>query len=165
MTRKRSRYRPRPVNPEAHLVAIQGASLLSLDDRARWALTLDAAIQAVRTGTATEADWRTLFDAVNLVEQLVLMRLARDPAGLVQAAQDACTAIIDRQRTSGVRAARAAELGALADMRAAWVTLMDGITHAQRFAADEAVARRVRRALAGAEPTARLVQALEQAPV
>ena len=163
--KRNKRYKPYGINPRVHEAAIQGASLLSLDDRARWALTLDAAIQAVRTGTATEADWRTLFDAVNLVEQLVLMRLARDPAGLVQAAQDACTAIIDRQRTSGVRAARAAELGALADMRAAWVTLMDGITHAQRFAADEAVARRVRRALAGAEPTARLVQALEQAPV
>ena len=165
MSRKRSKsYRPRGVNPTAHLVAIQGACLLSLDDRTRWALTLDAAIQAVRTGTATEADWRTLFDGVNLVEQLVLMRLARDPAGVVWAAQDACTAIIDRQRTSGVRAARAAELGALADLRAAWVTLMDGITHAQRFAADEAVARRVRRALAGVDPTAHLVQPLEQEP-
>jgi hypothetical protein len=153
-------YRPRGVNPTAHLVAIQGACLLSLDDRTRWALTLDSAIQAVRTGTATEADWRTLFDGVNLVEQLVIMRLARDPAGLVQAAQDACVAITDRQRTSGVRAARAAELGALADLRAAWVTLMDGITHAQRFAADEAVARRVRRALAGGLPGARVVEAL-----
>jgi len=164
MTRKRSKYRPRGVNPEAHLVAIQGACLLSLEDRSLWAAALEGAIQAVRTATATQADWCTLFDGVNLVEQLVRMRLARDPDGLVQAAQEACTAILDRQRASGVRAARAAELGALSDLRAAWVELMDCVTHAQRFAADQAVAHRVRRALAGGEPGARLVHALEQEP-
>lgn len=156
MTRKRSKYRPRGVNVQAHLTAIQGASLLSLDDRSLWAMALDGAIQAVRTATATEADWRTLFDGVNTVEQLVRMRLARDPDGLVEAAQEACAAILDRQRASGVRAARSSELAALADLRVAWVALMDGITHSQRFAADEAVARRVRHALAGGMPGARI---------
>jgi hypothetical protein len=159
MTRKRSSYRPRGINPTAHLVAIQGACMLSLDDRTRWALTLDAAIQAVRTGTATEADWRTLFDAVNLVEQLVLMRLAPDPWGVVRAAQDACAAILDRQRASGVRAARATELAALTDLRASFVTLMNGITHSEKFAAKETVERRSSAALAGGIPGARIYRA------
>jgi uncharacterized protein (UPF0147 family) len=114
-------------------------------------------VRAVARGQASQAHWREIFDAVNLVEQLVIMRKAQDPHGLVQAAQDACEAILDRQRATGVRAARAAELAALHALRAGWVELMSGITQAERFAAGEAVAHRVRRALAGGEPGARVV--------
>jgi len=164
MTRKRSKYRPRGVNPTAHLVAMMGVSWLSQDDQVKWALDIDDAVRAVARGQASQAHWREIFDAVNLVEQLVIMRKAADPHGLVQAAQDACEAILERQRATGVRAARAAELAALHALRAGWVELMSGITQAERFAAGEAVAHRVRRALAGAEPAARLVQPLQQEP-
>jgi hypothetical protein len=157
MTRKRSKYRPRGVNPTAHLVAIQGVSWLSRDDQTLWALAIDDAVRAVARGQASQAHWREIFDAVNLVEELVRMRKAHDPHGLVQAAQDACEAILDRQRATGVRAARASELAALHELRAGWVELMSGITQAERFAAGEAVAHRVRRALAGGEPGARVV--------
>jgi hypothetical protein len=157
MTRKRSKYRPRGVNPTAHLVAMMGVSWLSRDDQTLWALAIDDAVRAVARGQASQAHWREIFDAVNLVEQLVIMRKAQDPHGLVQAAQDACEAILERQRATGVRAARAAELAALHALRAGWVELMSGITQAERFAAGEAVAHRVRRALAGGEPGARLV--------
>jgi hypothetical protein len=121
-------------------------------------------VRAVARGQASQAQWREIFDAVNLVEELVRMRKAHDPGRIVQAAQDACEAILDRQRATGVRAARAAELAALHALRAGWVELMSGITQAERFAAGEAVQHRVRRALAGAEPTARVVQPLEQEP-
>jgi hypothetical protein len=157
MTRKRSKYRPRGVNPTAHLVAMMGVSWLSRDDQTLWALAIDDAVRAVARGQASQAHWREIFDAVNLVEQLVIMRKAQDPHGLVQAAQDACEAILERQRATGVRAARAAELAALHALRAGWVELMSGITQAERFAAGEAVAHRVRRALAGGEPGARVV--------
>lgn len=164
MTRKRSRYRPRGVNPTAHLVAMMGVSWLSRDDQTLWALAIDDAVRAVARGQASQAHWREIFDAVNLVEELVRMRKAHDPGRIVQAAQDACEAILDRQRATGVRAARASELAALHELRAGWVELMSGITQAERFAAGEAVQHRVRRALAGAEPAARLVQPLEQEP-
>jgi hypothetical protein len=164
MTRKRSKYRPRGINPTAHLVAIMGVSWLSRDDQTLWALTIDDAVRAVARGQASQAHWREIFDAVNLVEELVRMRKAHDPERIVQAAQDACEAILDRQRATGVRAARAAELAALQALRAGWVELMSGITQAERFAAGEAVQHRVRRALAGAEPAARLVQPLQQEP-
>jgi hypothetical protein len=150
-------YRPRGVNPTAHLVAIMGVSWLSRDDQTLWALAIDDAVRAVARGQASQAHWREIFDAVNLVEQLVIMRKAQDPHGLVQDAQDACEAILDRQRATGVRAARASELAALHELRAGWVELMSGITQAERFAAGEAVAHRVRRALAGGEPGARVV--------
>jgi hypothetical protein len=155
---KRSKaYRPRGVNPTAHLVAMMGVSWLSRDDQTLWALAIDDAVRAVAQGQASQAHWREIFDAVNLVEELVRMRKAQDPHGLVQAAQDACEAILDRQRATGVRAARASELAALHELRAGWVELMSGITQAERFAAGEAVQHRVRRALAGGEPGARVV--------
>ena len=157
--RKRSTYRPRGVNPAAHLMAMQGAARLSLDDRTVWALQLDGAIQSVRVARAAESDWRCIFDAVNLVEEFCRMRLARDEGGLVERAQEACVAILDRQRATGTRAARAAELQALQALQEAWIDLLASVTHAERFAADERVARRVRAALAGHAPAgARVIE-------
>lgn len=157
--RKRSKYRPRGVNPQAHLVAIQGVAWLSIDDQTIWALQIADAITAVATAQAGEVHWRCIFDSVNLVEQLVRMRLARDTDGLVAAAQEACVAILDRQRDTGKRAVRAAELEALRALQAAWVTLMGNITQSERFQAAEAVQRRVNAALAGSMPGARVVTA------
>jgi hypothetical protein len=136
---------------------MMGVSWLSRDDQTLWALAIDDAVRAVARGQASQAHWREIFDAVNLVEELVRMRKAHDPGRIVQAAQDACEAILDRQRATGVRAARASELAALHALRAGWVELMSGITQAERFQAGEAVAHRVRRALAGGEPGARVV--------
>jgi hypothetical protein len=149
MTRKRSRYRPRGINPQAHLVALQGAALLSLHDRWRWSVELLMALDDVRRGQAGETAWRTIFDAINLAEALVLQRVARDPDGVVRAAQDACVAILERQRATGTRDARAGELAALRELQAAWVDLLDGITHSERFAAEELVQRRTVSAQAG----------------
>ena len=160
MARKRSKYRPYGVNPEAHLVALKGVAWISRNDQTVWALAIDDAVRAVARAQATHEHWREIFDSVNLVEQLVLMRRAQDPDGLVQAAQDACVAILDRQRDTGTRAARAHELAALDALRAGWVTLMGGITQAERFEAGERVKRRVRHALAGGMPQARVVEAV-----
>lgn len=159
--RKRSKYRPRPVNPQAHLVAIQGAAWLSVDDQTVWALEMDAAITAVARGQATSREWKVIFDSVNLVEALVRMRRAHDPCGLVDAAQEACVAILDRQRDTDSRAVRASELAALHDLRAGWVTLMSGITQSDRFQAGELVQRKVHHALAGGIPQARIIDAAQ----
>lgn len=156
--KRTKRYRPGPVNPQAHLVAIQGCAWISRDDQTAWALAIDDAVRHVARGTSTQAHWREIFDSVNLVEELVRMRRAQDPDGLVQAAQDACVAMLDRQRATGTRAARASELAALDALRAGWVTLMGGITQSERFQAGEAVARRVRAALAGGVTGARVVE-------
>lgn len=158
--KRTKRYRPGPVNPSAHLVALQGVAWISRDDQTVWALAIDDAVRAVARGTATQAHWREIFDSVNLVEELVRMRKAADPDHLVQAAQDACVAMLDRQRATGTRAARASELAALDALRAGWVTLMGGITQNERFQAGEAVARRVKAALAGGMPGARVVEAV-----
>ena len=143
----RKAYRPRPVNALAMVAAIQGACLLSVEDRLAWQEQLHDALTAVRTGAAQRAQWAALFDAINLVEELVRMGVAKDPAEVVPTAQAAVCAILDRLQATGVRSARAAELQALRDLVAAFADLMAGITHAERFNAEARVAERVRRVL------------------
>lgn len=137
-SRPRKAYRPRGVHPQAHLVAMQGAARLSIDDRTIWALELDAAITAVGRGEATIEQWDAIFAAVALAEQLVIDRLATD-SGVIEAAQEACRAILSR---SGTRAVRSAELAALRALQADWIDLLDGLTHAQKFQAEERIALR-----------------------
>ena len=157
--RKRSSYRPRGVNPTAHLVAITGASLLSRDDRTVWALELRSALDAVREARATKAHWDTIFDSVNLAEELVRVRLASDPSGVIRDAQQACAGIIQRMQTTGTRAARAGELAALWDLEAAMIDILAGITHAERFRAEERIRARTAAALAGGIPGATVIDA------
>jgi hypothetical protein len=143
----RKRYKPRGVNPLAHLVAIQGAAMLTLDDRIRWAMQIEDAINAVQTAQAETGHWTAIFDAVNLVEQLVLDGFAKDTDGIVNAAQEAVVAIMDRRISTGVKAARASELKALRTLAGAWSDLMDNITHQQRFASEERLYHRLRKAM------------------
>lgn len=158
----RKAYRPAGVNVHAHLMAMQGAALLTLDDRIAWQANLADALAAVRTGEAQREQWATLFDAINITEELVRMRLARDEHDVVPRAQAAVCAVLDRLQATGVRAVRAEELRALGEVVAAFADLMAGITHAQRFAADQRVATRVRRVLsspAPQEPGVRVIDA------
>ena len=156
----RKAYRPAGVNVHAHLMAMQGAAKLTLDDRIAWQSNLADALAAVRTGQALQPQWATLFDAINVVEELVRMRLARDEHDVVGRAQAAVCAVLDRLQATGVRAARADELRALGDLVSAFADLMAGITHAQRFEADHRVVTRVRRVLADKpEPGVRVIDA------
>lgn len=66
------------------------------------------------------------------------MRIAQDVDGCVQAAMDACAAIVNRQVDTGIRAARASELQALYDMQRNWVDLMNNVSLAER---DRAIKR------------------------
>lgn len=162
--RPRKRYRPGRVNPLAMESALMGVCRLHIDDRLRWQQDLCDSITAVARGTAAQDHWRLLFDAVNLVEELVRMRIAADPGGVVQDAQDAIVTVLDRQRDTGTRAVRAAELAALRTLADGWAELMDGITHSQRYDALERVAARLARVQAQANagrstPGVRVVQA------
>lgn len=132
----RKAYRPRGVNPTSHAVAITGASLLSIDDRTIWALQLDDAITAVGRGDASVGHWTTLFNAVALAEQLVRDRLATDSGGVVSAAQQACVDILQR---TGTRSVRSKELTALRNLQEDWISMLEGITHAQKFRAEERI--------------------------
>lgn len=153
-SRPRKAYKPGRVNPLAYMSAIIGTCKLTVDDRIRWQAQIDDALTAVARGQADEADWWVVFDACNIVEELVRMRVAADPDGLVQEAQDVCVQILDRQQRTGMRAVRAEELATLRALTMAWAELMDGITHAEKFSAEAAVAERTRRVLSAKKPPA-----------
>ena len=154
MTRKRSSYRPRGVNPTAHLVAIHGAALLGRDDRTIWALQMRDALEAVARGKAQRQHWGVIFDSVNLAEELCRMRLASDPDGVIAGAQAACAEIIQRQQTTGTRAVRAGELAALRCLEVAMIDILATVTHSERFRAEETIRARTRAAQAGGIPGA-----------
>ena len=137
----RKSYRPRPVNRMSHISTVMGVALLTLDDRSIWALALDAAVTEVAKGTATKAHWDEIINAVALVEELVLMGRAQDPGGLVPAAEQAIVDILQRRKT-GTLAVRASELAALRALMDGWISLLEGITHAEKFQAEERLARR-----------------------
>lgn len=148
--RKRSAYRPRGINPTAHMMAMQGACRLNADDAAQRAVRVRMALDVISRGRGTTADWRELFDAVNLAEELVRMRLVpREAQDTVSQVQAVVVAVLDRQRATGTRALRAPELATLRDFSADWADVCGGITHRELFEAEERVARRVRRVLAG----------------
>jgi hypothetical protein len=100
---------------------------------------------------------------VNLAEELVRVRLASDPSGVIRDAQQACADIIQRMQTTGTRAARAGELAALWDLEAAMIDILAGITHAERFRAEERIRARTAAALAGGIPGAIVVEYRETA--
>lgn len=152
--RPRKRYRPGRINPLAFEAALIGTCRLTLDDRLRWQAQIDDALTAIARGQADTDTWRVVFDAANLVEEMVTMKLAADPDDLVREAQDAVVQILDRQRDTGVRAVRAAELAALRTLVQAWAELLDGITHQQKFDAEQRVAARVARVLRQPTPPA-----------
>jgi hypothetical protein len=157
MTRKRSSYRPRGVNPTAHLVAITGAALLTRDDRTVWALQMYDALDAVTRGKAQRQQWGVIFDAVNLAEELVRMGLASDPDGVIRDAQEACAEIIRRQQATGTRAVRAGELAALRCLEVAMIDILAAVTHSERFRSEERIRARTREAQAGRIPGAEVI--------
>ena len=146
--RKRSKYRPTGVNPQAHLMAIMGASLMSTTDALKRAQVLRLQVEEACGGRATLADWRGIFDAVNVAEQWTKMRVA---AGLevIEALQELIEALMERQRSTGTKALRADEKAALRDFSADYAGLLSGVTQQQYMLAQRGVEDRIRRVLSG----------------
>lgn len=148
MTRKRSTYRPKGVNPTAHLMAMMGAARLSTTDALRRAQALHDHVAEICAGRASDADWRGLFDAVNMAEQLISMRVASGREA-VNELQQQVIAICDRQRETLTRALYPAEVLALRDFAADYAGLLSGVTQQQYLRAQLRVEDRIRRVLSG----------------
>jgi hypothetical protein len=158
MTRKRSSYRPKGANPTAHLMAMQGASLLRPDDVQRFRLILVAAVDAISRGEAGKKQWGALFDAVNLVEAWVQAKVVQDPGNLNEV-QETMVAAMERQRDRGTRALKHDELAILRGFTEDYCTVLGGVTHKELFDAEAAVRQRVARVMAeGAAPGVKVVE-------
>jgi len=146
--KKRSKYRPKGVNPAAHIMAIMGAARMSVTDALIRAEAVKLEVESACAGSATVADWRGIFDAVNMAEQLVRMKVA-DGLEAIEALQAMVEAIMDRQRDTGTRALHKAERDALRDFAADYAGLLSGVTQQQYMLAQRGVEDRIRRILSG----------------
>lgn len=146
--RKRSSYRPGPVNPSAHLVAMMGAACMSRQDVLMRGLNLADAVQRTSTGTATKEDWRLVFDCINVVEQLARMKVVQG-LDVLEQLQATVVQIMDRQRDTGTKALRASELAELRGFAADYTEILRGVTQQQYMQAQRAVEDRIRRVLSG----------------
>jgi hypothetical protein len=146
--RKRSAYKPRGVNPLAHLMAMQGARLLSADDALIRAERVRLAVDDIAKGKGTVAKWREVFDAVNMAEAWMRNRVAKG-LEVVEATQVLVESILDRQRDSGSLALHSHELQSLRDFAADYCGLLQGVTHQEYFLAQKQVEDRCRRILSG----------------
>lgn len=145
--RKRSSYRPKGINPTAHLVAMMGAACMSREDVIRRGMDLSEAVQRASQGKASKEDWRLIFDCINVIEQLARMKVLQG-LDVLEELQATVMQIMDRQRDTGTKALRATELTALRDFAADYTTVLRGVTQQQYMNAQRAVEDRIRRMLA-----------------
>lgn len=145
--RKRSSYRPKGSNPKAYLMAIQGAAKLDITDVLKFVAPLDAAIEAARQAKATKEHWQSVFNAINLVEELVRKKVAQDEDGAIEGIQQAVIDALDRLKRTGSKTLKAQEINALMDLLGVYSDLLSGITHSELFEAEIGVRRRLARVL------------------
>lgn len=145
--RKRSKYRPKGANPTAHLMAMQGAAKLDINDVLKFVAPLDAAIEAARQAKATKEHWQAVFNSINLIEELVRMKVAQDEDGAIEAMQQAVIDALDRLKQTGSKTLKGQEISALMDLLGVYSDLLSGITHSELFEAEVRMNRRVERVL------------------
>ncbi len=160
--RKRSSYRPRHINPLSHITAIKGAALLSQSDRNAFNAPVQAAIDSIASGSATREHWGVIFDAVNTLEQLFRAGLAKGWLAWFEEAQEQIVGILERQRGTGSRALYASELATLRELAGTWADVLQVVSCREMFNAQEAAAVKVRNALAGGVPGARIVEPIHE---
>ena len=146
--RKRSSYKPKGVNPLAYKLAMQGAACLSVEDAAIRASRVRLAVEDASKGTATVTQWRDIFDAVNMAEAWLRLRVA-DGLDVIEAMQSTVETVMDRQKDTGTKALYPHELAALRDFAADYAEILKGVTHQEYFKAQQMVENRTRRILRG----------------
>lgn len=128
-------------------MAIQGASKLNINDILKFVAPLDAAIEAARQAKATKEHWQAVFNAINLIEELVRRKVAKDEDGAIEAIQQAVISALDRLKQTGSKTLKAQEINALMDLLGVYSDLLSGITHSELFDAELGVQRRLIRVL------------------
>lgn len=145
MTRRA--YRPKGENPRAWAVAMQGASLLSAEDQLKRAARLRAAVQMAEKSSITNAEWREIFDAVNMVEAFGKVGPVKDAAEFVREQQLNIEAILNRQRETRSNCLRPCEIEKLRELASTYAQVLAVVTHNEYFKAEQLVIRKVAQAI------------------
>lgn len=146
-------YRPAGVNPRAHIVAMSGAKTLSVDDALVRAERVRLAVEDIVIGLGSKAQWREIFDALNMAEAWSRQGVTQG-LDVVIGAQDAVCDLLDRQESNGSTALYPHEIAMLRDFAADYACLLAGVSQRQYFVAQQAVERRVRRVMSGEQISA-----------
>lgn len=157
--RKRSKYRPKPVNAMAHLVAMQGASKLDKTDAIRFTMVVQDAVDLISKGIAEKKHWQEIFSAINVMEALVVMGKANDESDFISDMQNAVIEILDRTKITGSKALYPNELATLRDIVACYADLLCEITHSELFMAHDMSKQRIQNALKGGDADVKIVNA------
>lgn len=137
MGKKKSKYRPKGVNPTAHLVALQGVHKFDVQSRNIELIPLHAAVGKILEHAATKEDWYAVYHAVNMIEQLVRDKVLKDEAGWLKEVQDTMLDLVETRR-----ACRHHEIALLRDVLEYFTLILDTVTFAQYVNAKEAIAKR-----------------------
>lgn len=149
---KKKKYKPRPINPLAHRVALQGAAKLCVDDVLRFVMSLDTAVNNARTGEIDKAGWQSIFNAINMLEAFVRMKVAFDEEGAIDHLQQTVITILDRTKQRGTKTLYADEINVLMDLRAMYAEVLSTVTHSQYFDAEVIVQKRLTRVMGEKPP-------------
>lgn len=113
-------------------------------------LHMHTALDAVtRDAQPAVAHWRSLADAVNLVQALVELGWADDPAGVVTTAATEMGLAAVRYAETGTIRLSGAGVSAVTQTLATWETAMDQLTERQVLYAKRYAVRRIYTALTG----------------
>ena len=149
MTRKRSKYRPTGVNPEAFLMAFRGAHKLDTKDQLVRAVPVHDAVKSLIDCKGGEDEWRLVFDALNMIEALAYVGPVRDAKDFIAEQAHSIIAVMDRHRETRSNVLRPAECQLLRDLSATWAEVLAVVTCREYFEAEQRVGRKTVQALAG----------------
>jgi hypothetical protein len=136
----------------AYMMAMQGAAKLTVDDVLRFVFPVDVAVNNARSGTIDKQGWQSIFNAINMLEELIRMRVCNDEDNMIDDLQQTVIAILERARSKGTKALYPDEITALMDLRAVYADVLAGLTHSQYYDAEASVERRLRRVLGQKPP-------------
>ena len=118
-------------------------------------------MDAIAQGRSTTGDWRNVFDALNMVEDLCRAGQATRWQEWHSALQDAIAAALDRRQEQGIHALRADELAHLRELVDMWAELLARISVRELSAAQRRVHEAGRRALAMRPEGVRVFKAVD----
>lgn len=146
--KKRKAYKPKQVNPMAWKVAVMGQCKLSEHDQEQFAAPVVLAVDNVRKGVASKADWQAIFDVANMLDTFSTMpKVMKNATDYVRSLQNQIERILNRQKQTGAKALYPGELADLNDMVDLWMEVLSVVTMAEYLQCQEKTHDRIVRAL------------------
>lgn len=145
---KRKAYKPKHVNPVSWKVAMMGQCKLSRHDQEQFAAPVVLAVDNVRKGVASKADWQAIFDVANMIDTFSTMpKVMQNATDYVRSLQNQIERILNRQKQTGAKALYPGELADLNDMVDLWKEVLSVVTMAEYLQCQEKTHQRIVRAL------------------